>query len=1356
MEKNKRRLSPLYFGVIFSLCASLAAPLALAKPGISSDGAAPAAVRPDSREDFEDMRVKVLGGYVRMNRRWTRSGWEWNRRWSHIEKDFKATSWIIGGDVVSCAVGYERIIRNGQTYIPVSYDAHWNCLGFDRLGKPGHLYHSQLALTFTKNDGWGDYTWRDRKGNLIFYQNLNPKYYEDKNSVRVTLEYDGNRVKSVKDHHGNIVITYHWEEYEERNGDSAYLLKKLEDYTGRSITYHYGEDSEDSLNYRQLIAVTDVRGFNWTYQYHELDNGKRTLKSMTDPNGRVTTYSSTADGDINGSKNADGVGTSYSHSYDEEKEEYLLTQQDSSGVITETFSNAAGMPLRKVVGGELQYKIEYLYSDNETADEYARQYSTGVDTKVYLNSLDPIRIISSVTTDARGLETKYYYDTFRNITRTEFADGSYTTTDWNTELTLPLRERDERGVITEYEYDEQGNLLTLTEALGTPDQRTTRYTYDEYGQMITETTGESVAGNTALATTTWDYDGYGNVIKVTDPEGNSIEYRDYDSNGNAKTIVDARQKTWTQDYDSVGNLISDLNPYGQGNIYDYDDTGHLVKVTDASGNSKHITNNASGLPLAVIDDAGNLLELDFDRGNRLVTTTDSEGVSIGLEYDYQNQLTAIIDGEQNRIEYSYQGNLLSKIEYPTYKEELSYDNRSRLVKNKQDANNVEHLLGYGYDLVGNLSSEVNALESTHKYNYDKLNRLVAIVDPVNGEDKKTEFGYDARDNLIQVKDPEGRLTIYTYDKNDLLKTESKHMFIGSSKRRVYSYDGTGNLIEVVNPEQERLIYSYDNANRLAKSEVFASKVSVSPIKVVDYYYNNKSQYVGYLQYPGSDIANATPDIVRHGETYSYDSLNRLESVKVDYYGEEDESESIAFSKAYSYSYYGNGQKKTYTNPEGITYTYYYNKNNQLAAVHIPGAGQLAWTNFQWLAPQTLLLPGGSTIILSYDDFLRVKDEILIDGAGNDNAHAIYEYDLESNIEKITTKYGKYNFEYDEIFRLRKASYPLEGLKIDEEFNYDGVSNRISYSYVGSDDVGDSFKAVQSQSSYNNNNQLKAITGDDSSIFKYNDNDHTIQRTQADNTWDYLYNHEERLITVNKNGRSVGEYRYDPYGKRIYKKTESLTFFLYNKEGMAAEYDSNGNLIKEYHFKPGLPWMTNPLFQRVSSGEVFYYQNDHLGTPKKMIDNSGMVVWEARYKSFGEVTLAVEKIQNNLRFAGQYYDHESGLYHNYMRDYSPDIGRYLESDPIGIYGGINPYIYANSNSIRYVDPEGLNPLGAMLGALCAAVQGGGPCEIFFGALSGALGPLGGPLIGGVGGPYVQSLEMHARMQLSVLVPPQQDL
>ena len=77
---------------------------------------------------------------------------------------------------------------------------------------------------------------------------------------------------------------------------------------------------------------------------------------------------------------------------------------------------------------------------------------------------------------------------------------------------------------------------------------------------------------------------------------------------------------------------------------------------------------------------------------------------------------------------------------------------------------------------------------------------------------------------------------------------------------------------------------------------------------------------------------------------------------------------------------------------------------------------------------------------------------------------------------------------------------------------------------------------------------------------------------------------------------------------------------------------------------------------------------------------------------------------NLRFPGQYYDAETGLHYNYFRDYDPSVGRYVESDPIGLRGGLNTYAYVN-DPLTQLDPLGL--MGSGSGSVRSKTAAGSP-------------------------------------------------
>ena len=104
--------------------------------------------------------------------------------------------------------------------------------------------------------------------------------------------------------------------------------------------------------------------------------------------------------------------------------------------------------------------------------------------------------------------------------------------------------------------------------------------------------------------------------------------------------------------------------------------------------------------------------------------------------------------------------------------------------------------------------------------------------------------------------------------------------------------------------------------------------------------------------------------------------------------------------------------------------------------------------------------------------------------------------------------------------------------------------------------------------------------------------------------------------------------------------------------------------------------------------MYFIHNDHLGTPQVVTDANQSVVWQADYQPFGEVDVTTNLIEQDARFPGQYIDKATGLHYNYFRDYDPTIGRYVQSDPIGLDGGLNTYGYVGGNPLIFIDPFGL--------------------------------------------------------------------
>ena len=294
--------------------------------------------------------------------------------------------------------------------------------------------------------------------------------------------------------------------------------------------------------------------------------------------------------------------------------------------------------------------------------------------------------------------------------------------------------------------------------------------------------------------------------------------------------------------------------------------------------------------------------------------------------------------------------------------------------------------------------------------------------------------------------------------------------------------------------------------------------------------------------------------------------------------------------------------------------------------------------------------------------MRVKQITAKDPAANDVLNYAYNYDRMDNITAKATENGEYG--YDDLHRLTDANNPAQA---DEAFTYDTVGNRLTSA------------GTTTEWAYNNNNEL---TGVDDVTYDYDLNGSMIEKNAGGVVTKFFYNVEDRLERVEGGaGNVIASYYYDPFGRRLWKDVYGVrTHFHYSDEGLVGEYDTAGAAIKTYGYKPGSTWSTDPVFMKVGS-EYYFYHNDHLGTPQKMTSVNGAVVWSSKYDSFGKATIGVETVQNNLRFAGQHEDVETGLHYNWYQYYDPSTGRYLTPDPIGLVGGVNLFAYVQNNPVQ---------------------------------------------------------------------------
>ena len=155
---------------------------------------------------------------------------------------------------------------------------------------------------------------------------------------------------------------------------------------------------------------------------------------------------------------------------------------------------------------------------------------------------------------------------------------------------------------------------------------------------------------------------------------------------------------------------------------------------------------------------------------------------------------------------------------------------------------------------------------------------------------------------------------------------------------------------------------------------------------------------------------------------------------------------------------------------------------------------------------------------------------------------------------------------------------------------------------------------------------------------------------------FVFNQNNRLIRVTENSVTLADYVYNALGQRAQKDAGSATtIYHYDFDGnIIAESAADGAFKYEYLYVD----QSRMVMVDVAGGNSFYsYLNNHLGTPFVMTAADGKMVWKADYKPFGESKVnASSLVVNNFRFAGQYYDSETGLHYNYHRYYDPRTGR----------------------------------------------------------------------------------------------------
>ena len=875
-------------------------------------------------------------------------------------------------------------------------------------------------------------------------------------------------------------------------------------------------------------------------------------------------------------------------------------------------------------------------------------------------------------TDFNNVVTKTTYDTNGLLDQQVDASGTAnqrtTTTTWNTALRVPLtrtvQDNDSNLVAsTAWVYNSAGQTLAQCE-IDPNVSAAVSYACAATGSVPTGVRRWTHSYCTAVDTTQCPIVGL--LLTTTGPRtdltlATSYSYYLTDSttakHGDLKSIIDALGHTTTiLSYDGAGRVLSQQDANGVTTTYTYYPRGWLHSRS-VGGATTTITYTPYGA---------------------VQTVTDPDNITVTYGYDAAHRLTDITDAQGNHIHYTLDvsGNRTAENTYasgsttPSRSLTRTFNTLGQLTQVIDGLNHTVFNASAtaNYDGNGNLLQSVDALNVARKQGYDALNRLSQTIDNHNGTDTATKnttsgFAYDALDHLTGVTDP-------------------------SSLTTTYGYDGLGNRISLQSPDTGSSTDTFDAAGNRRVHTDAKGIVSTTAYDAL-----NRPISTSY-----SDSAQTNDNV-----TYAYDEANSvtgcsasnpigrltrvIESAVTTVYcydarGNTTRKQQItsAATDTTAYSYTTADRLSTLTEPDGSLIAYGHDSVGRVNSVTITPTGGSATTavsgvSYLPFGPVSgYTLGNGQTITRTYDANYALSDltspalnlHFARDLMGNLNA--------EGNSPGASPAIESYG--YDPLYRLTSVT---DGTTPLQSFTYNPTGDRTSKSGSG-----------LATGTYGYQANTHWLTSIGSAARSYDANGNTTGNSSAGQTWGYGYNGRNRLTVVQAGGATVGTYTYNAMGQRI-QKVATLPSAVTQRFA----YDEQGHLIGEYGTtNRDTIWMDDLPIATIDTaptiGTTNYITADHLGAPRAISNSAGTTVWSWPYlgNAFGELgPTSNTGYIFNPRFAGQYFDLESGLTNWGVRSYESGTGRSLESDPTGLSGGVSTYAYALNSPLNYFDPDG---------------------------------------------------------------------